>query len=174
MEQLKRSRKRERQVIDKEGYRANVGIVLSNTPGQLFWARRIGEDAWQFPQGGIREHETPEEALFRELNEEIGLQAEDVNIIGCTRDWLRYELPKGLIRRENKPLCIGQKQRWFLLELVSHESRVQLDAGEKPEFDQWRWVEHSRPAREVVEFKRAVYQQALDELLPLLRKRMVG
>lgn len=161
-------------MIDAEGYRANVGIVLCNKPGQLFWARRIGEDAWQFPQGGIRENETPEQALYRELTEEIGLQAEDVNLLGMTRDWLRYELPKGLIRRENKPLCIGQKQRWFLLELVSHESNVSLDRGDKPEFDMWRWVEHHRPAREVVEFKRHVYRQALDELLPLLGKRLAG
>lgn len=174
MEQLKRSAKRELQVIDTEGYRANVGIILCNTPGQLFWARRIGEDAWQFPQGGIRQHENPEEALFRELTEEIGLQADDVNILGCTRDWLRYDLPKGLIRRENKPVCIGQKQRWFLLELASHEDKVRLDIGDKPEFDMWRWIEHHRPAQEVVAFKRTVYQQALDELMPLVRSRLVG
>lgn len=161
-------------MIDTEGYRANVGIVLCNALGQLFWARRIGEDAWQFPQGGIREHETPEEALFRELAEEIGLQAHDVNVLGSTRDWLRYDLPKGLIRKENKPVCIGQKQRWFLLELVSHEQRVCLDAAEKPEFDTWCWIEHHRPAQEVVQFKRTVYQQALDELLPLLRSRLAG
>jgi len=174
MEQLKRYAKRELQVIDTEGYRANVGIVLCNKPGQLFWARRIGEDAWQFPQGGIRAYESPEEACFRELAEETGLQADDVNILGCTRDWLRYELPKALIRKENKPVCIGQKQRWFLLELVSHESKVRLDMVDKPEFDMWCWVEHHRPPREVVEFKQAVYQQALDELMPLLKNRLAS
>jgi len=161
-------------MIDSEGYRANVGIVLCNSLGKLFWARRIGEDAWQFPQGGIRQHESPEEALFRELTEEIGLCAEDVNILGCSRDWLRYELPKGLIRKENKPVCIGQKQRWFMLELVGHESSVRLDLGDKPEFDEWCWIEHHRPAQEVVDFKRFVYQQALDELMPLLKKRLAG
>ena len=161
-------------MIDPDGYRANVGIILCNTPGQLFWARRIGENAWQFPQGGIRQHESAEEALFRELKEEIGLAHHDVNVLGSTQDWLRYELPKGLIRKENKPVCIGQKQRWFMLELVSHESRVCLDTAEKPEFDEWKWIEHHRPAREVVDFKRGVYQQALDELMPLLGKRLAG
>ena len=161
-------------MIDTEGYRANVGIILCNAIGELFWARRIGEDAWQFPQGGIREHETAEQALFRELGEEIGLRDNDVNVLGCTRDWLRYRLPNGLIRTESKPLCIGQKQRWFLLELTSSESNVCLDMGNKPEFDQWCWVEHQRPVRDVVAFKRDVYQQALDELLPLLTKRMTG
>jgi putative (di)nucleoside polyphosphate hydrolase len=161
-------------VIDTEGYRANVGIVLCNAIGELFWARRIGEDAWQFPQGGIREHETAEQALFRELNEEIGLQDADVKVLGSTRDWLRYRLPEGLIRTESKPLCIGQKQRWFLLELTGPESNVCLDTGSRPEFDMWRWVEHQQPVQEVVAFKRDVYQQALDELLPLLTRRKTG
>ena len=161
-------------MIDTEGYRANVGIILSNTIGELFWARRIGEDAWQFPQGGIREHETAEQALFRELGEEIGLQDGDVKVLGCTRDWLRYKLPDGLIRTESRPLCIGQKQRWFLLELTGPESNVCLDLGNKPEFDQWCWVKHPHPVHNVVAFKRDVYQQALDELLPLLTKRMTG
>ena len=161
-------------MIDTEGYRANVGIILCNTVGELFWARRIGEDAWQFPQGGIRVSETAEQALFRELSEEIGLQDRDVKVLGCTRDWLRYRLPAGLVRTESKPVCIGQKQRWFLLELTGPETNVCLDTGNKPEFDMWQWVEHHRPVQEVVAFKRDVYQQALDELLPLLTRRKTG
>jgi putative (di)nucleoside polyphosphate hydrolase len=83
-------------------------------------------------------------------------------------------VPEGLIRTENKPLCIGQKQRWFLLELTGPESNVCLDTGSRPEFDMWRWVEHQQPVQEVVAFKRDVYQQALDELLPLLTRRKTG
>src|SRR4030067_3098825 len=85
------------QVIDEDGYRANVGIILCNQSGLVLWARRVGQDAWQFPQGGIRRDETPEQALYRELWEEIGLEPGHVAVIGCTRDWLAYRLPRHLI-----------------------------------------------------------------------------
>jgi len=158
------------QVIDSEGYRANVGIILCNPLGRLFWARRIGEQAWQFPQGGIRHNESPEQALYRELAEEIGLGREDVELIGSTRDWLRYRLPENLIRYNSKPVCIGQKQRWFLLHLLGNDSKVRLNASDVPEFDCWRWVTPNEPIREVVPFKRQVYRRALDELVPLIKK----
>jgi len=157
------------QVIDSDGYRPNVGIILSNRDGRLFWARRIGQDAWQFPQGGIRHNESPEQAMFRELTEETGLAAEDVEVIGCTGGWLRYRLPKKLIRHGRKPVCIGQKQVWYLLRLVGDEGRVRLDVSDKPEFDCWRWVNYWYPLQEVVAFKRAVYRLALQELAPLLK-----
>jgi len=162
----------ETQVIDREGYRHNVGIILFNPRGELFWARRIGENAWQFPQGGIRSEETPEQALYRELGEEIGLRPDDVELEGCTRNWLRYRLPRRFVRSRHKPTCIGQKQLWFLLRLVGPEGRVRLDATEKPEFDHWRWVDHEAPVNEVIEFKREVYQRALDELVPLIRSKL--
>jgi len=156
------------QVIDSDGYRLNVGIVLSNAQGRLFWAKRLGQEAWQFPQGGIRPRERPEDALFRELWEETGLLAEHVEIIGATRGWLRYRLPKRLIRRRSRPVCVGQKQRWFMLRLVGGEDCVCLDAAERPEFERWQWVEYWHPVREVVSFKRQVYRSVLSELAPLL------
>jgi len=155
-------------VIDSQGFRANVGIILCNDRGQLLWARRIRQDAWQFPQGGIQRNESPEEAVYRELMEEVGLGPEDVEIIGCTRGWLRYRLPKRFIRRGSKPRCIGQKQRWFMLRLVGDENHVRLDASEKPEFEEWRWVNYWDPLAEIVFFKRRVYQLALTELAPLI------
>jgi putative (di)nucleoside polyphosphate hydrolase len=155
-------------VIDSEGYRANVGIILCNERHRLLWARRIGQNAWQFPQGGIQHDESAEEALYRELNEEVGLTPEHVEIVGRTRGWLRYRLPKHLIRHHSQPLCIGQKQRWYLLRLLGSERDVRLDLSGAPEFDRWRWVSYWHPLREIVYFKRKVYQRALSELAPLL------
>lgn len=155
-------------MIDTEGYRANVGIILVNVDGSLFWAKRIGEDAWQFPQGGIRESESAEQAVFRELQEEVGVTKDSVEVIGSTQDWLRYDIPDHLIRRHQMPCCIGQKQRWFLLRFTGKESDVCLDSCDKPEFDQWRWIDQVEPPRSVISFKRDVYAEALKELLPLL------
>ena len=155
-------------MIDSDGYRPNVGIILCNDEGDLLWARRIGQDAWQFPQGGIQSHESPKEALFRELREEIGLESRHVEILGCTRDWLRYDLPKRFIRHGAQPVCIGQKQVWYLLKMLGTDDDVKLDVGEKPEFDGWRWVDYWYPINKVVSFKQEVYRCALEELAPLI------
>ncbi len=152
-------------MIDAEGFRPNVGIILMNDMGRLFWARRInGQDAWQFPQGGIKTNESPKEALFRELYEEVGLTDQQVEVVACTRGWLRYRLPKRLIRQGNVPLCVGQKQKWFLLRLNAEESAIDLNRFDKAEFDTWRWVSYWYPLGKVVAFKRDVYRRALKEL----------
>lgn len=155
-------------MIDSDGFRPNVGIILTNDHGQVFWARRIGQDAWQFPQGGIRRDESPEAALYRELREEVGLGEDDVAILGATEGWLRYRLPRHLVRRRQRPLCIGQKQVWFMLRLLGEESAVRLDLSERPEFDDWAWVPYWEPLRQVVFFKRGVYERALSQLAPLI------
>ena len=138
--------------------------MLANSQGQLLWARRIGQDAWQFPQGGISAGESPEAAMYRELQEEIGLQPEAVAVKACTRGWLRYRLPKRYIRKSQHPLCIGQKQKWFLLRMLAQDSEVRVDAHPKPEFDHWRWVSYWYPLSQVISFKREVYRSALKEL----------
>ncbi len=155
-------------VIDADGFRPNVGIVLSHADGRVLWARRIGQDAWQFPQGGIKRNETPETALYRELEEELGLKPEHVMLLGVTDDWLRYRLPSRLVRRGRHPVCIGQKQKWFLLRLIGSEDEIRFDRSATPEFDRWRWVDYWLPMAEVVSFKRDVYRRALHELAPLL------
>jgi putative (di)nucleoside polyphosphate hydrolase len=153
--------------IDADGFRANVGIILMNGVGDLFLGGRTGGRGWQFPQGGIRPDEDIESALYRELNEEIGLDATDVRLLGSTRSWLRYRLPSQYVRRNSTPLCIGQKQRWFLLRFEASDERFRFDATGEPEFERWRWVPFWTPVREVIYFKRQVYARALHELGPL-------
>jgi putative (di)nucleoside polyphosphate hydrolase len=150
--------------IDAQGFRANVGIVLIRDGGEVFLGSRSDGRGWQFPQGGVRRDESPEQALFRELHEEVGLERNDVEVIASTRSWLRYRLPRQYVRRRSMPLCIGQKQRWFLLRMVGDEQRLKFDVTERPEFDDWRWVDYWSPVREVIYFKRIVYARALDEL----------
>lgn len=153
--------------IDAEGFRANVGIILIDGAARVLIAGRRGRGGWQFPQGGIRPDEQAETAMFRELHEEVGLEPRDVEVVGSTGGWLRYRLPERFIRRERTPLCIGQKQRWFLLQLKAEVGRVRFDCSEQPEFDRCRWVDYWRPVKEVVYFKRPVYVRALHELAPL-------
>ena len=150
--------------IDASGFRANVGIVLVRGKGDVFLGGRTGGRGWQFPQGGIGRDEDPEEGMFRELKEEIGLEPGDVRIIASTRGWLRYRLPAQYLRRNARQTCIGQKQRWFMLEMISGEDRFRFDTTATPEFESWRWVDYWAPVREVIYFKRAVYARALDEL----------
>lgn len=158
-------------VIDRAGYRLNVGIILVNGFGRVFWGRRQGHDAWQFPQGGLSQGETAITAMFRELREEVGLDKNDVDILGVTRRWLKYRLPKQYLRHGSVPLVIGQKQKWFLLRLLSNEQKVRLDLSDSPEFDSWRWIDFHEPEQQVIFFKRQVYTQALKELEPLLKQR---
>jgi len=150
--------------IDDEGFRANVGIILTNDRGKLMLAGRVGSKGWQFPQGGMLRGEEPEQAMYRELREEVGLEAADVEVLGMTSDWLRYRLPKKFIRRNSTPLCIGQKQRWFMLNLLASPDCLRFDLGDEPEFDRVRWVDFWRPVNEVIYFKRRVYACALHEL----------
>ena len=153
--------------IDEHGFRANVGIILINNFDQVLLGGRIGTKGWQFPQGGMHPCERIEDAMYRELKEEIGLEPRDVDLVGVTQDWLRYRLPKRYVRRNEKPVCIGQKQRWCLLRLLGKQELIRFDATNKPEFDRCRWVDYWTPAKEVIYFKRQVYMCALKELAPL-------
>ena len=150
-------------MIDDDGYRPNVGIVICNKEGQVLWARRYGQHSWQFPQGGINPGESPEQAMYRELYEGVGLTRKDVRILAVTRNWLRYKLPKRLVRWDTKPVCIGQKQRWFLLQLLCEDKEVNVTRSKSPEFDGWRWVTYWYPDRQVVSFKRDVYRRVMKE-----------
>lgn len=152
-------------MIDRDGYRPNVGIVLCNARNEVFWGKRVRQDAWQFPQGGIQHGEAPEEAMYRELMEEVGLAREHVRVLGRTRDWLRYDVPTEWVRRDGRNSHYrGQKQIWFLLRLTGRDTDVRLRASDHPEFDAWRWHDYWASVEAVVDFKREVYRLALTEL----------
>jgi putative (di)nucleoside polyphosphate hydrolase len=157
-------------MIDRDGYRPNVGIIICNWKNEVFWGKRVKEHSWQFPQGGIKLGETPERAMFRELHEEVGLTRPHVQILGRTRDWLRYDVPERWLRRDWRGNYKGQKQIWYLLRLTGRDSDVHLRASEKPEFDAWRWNDYWVPLESVIEFKREVYQLALNELAKYLHR----
>lgn len=153
-------------LIDQDGFRLNVGIVIAAPDGRVLWARRIGQNTWQFPQGGIDAGETPRAAMYRELGEELGLAPDDVTLETETSGWHRYRLPKRCIHYDEHPVCVGQKQKWFLLKPVNAGSLLHVNFAstrEKPEFDGWRWVSYWYPIRQVVNFKRDVYRRVLTE-----------
>jgi putative (di)nucleoside polyphosphate hydrolase len=163
-------------MLDRDGYRPNVGIVLANQRNEVFWGKRVNQHAWQFPQGGIQHGETPIQAMYRELGEEIGLQQAHVRVLGRTREWLRYDVPEKWARHKDRDLSSpadapasrspyrGQKQIWFLLRLTGRDCDVRLRASGHPEFDAWRWNDYWVPLDAVIDFKREVYRQALIEL----------
>ncbi|MDR0226946.1 MAG: RNA pyrophosphohydrolase [Burkholderiaceae bacterium] len=155
-------------MLDRDGFRPNVGIILLNQKNQVFWGKRIRTHSWQFPQGGIDRGETPEQAMFRELHEEVGLMPNHVRVVARTRDWLRYEVPDRYIRRDARGHYKGQKQIWYLLQLMGHDWDLNLRATDHPEFDAWRWNDYWVPLDVVVEFKRGVYEMALTELARFL------
>lgn len=149
-------------IIDHNGYRRGVGIVVCDGRGRVLLARRSDRRGWQFPQGGVRQGEPPRAAMYRELREELGLEPSHVRVIGRMGQWVSYKLPVRY-RRSNSAGCIGQKQLWWLLKLTSGDGSVRPDLCEHPEFDDWRWVNYWLPAKKVVFFKRAVYRDVLSE-----------
>ncbi len=155
--------------LDRDGYRPNVGLIVCNQQGQVLWARRVRRDGWQFPQGGVEYRESPREAAYRELYEEVGLFPHHVHLIGSTDKWYRYDVPHASRKRGG---FRGQKQQWFLFHFTGEEEEICLDRGKKPEFDGWRWVDYWQPLQDIIEFKRDVYHQAMHELAPLLKKNL--
>ena len=155
-------------MIDSDGFRPNVAMVIMNNDGRVFWAQRSNNDGWQFPQGGMHTDETPLEAMYRELREETGLSKKQVQLLGSTPGWLRYQLPRRFQRTDSKPLCIGQKQVWFLLKLLDDNAQFDFTTTGEPEFRDFRWVDFWYPADNVIRFKRRVYRQALTLLDPMM------
>lgn len=147
-------------------YRSGVGIMLLNPRNEVFVGRRIrGPDvAWQMPQGGIKSGELPHMAALRELREEVG--TDNVEILAESRGWLRYDLPADLIGKVWGGRWRGQQQNWFAVRFLGSDSDINL-ATEEPEFSAWRWVPVTALPGLIVDFKRQVYLEVLQEFREL-------
>ena len=147
-------------------YRRGVGLMLFNPAGLVWVGRRLDQkgEAWQMPQGGIDEGETPEQAALRELEEEIGTGS--AAIVGESAGWVTYDLPPELVGVAWKGRYRGQKQKWFALRFTGRDSDIDIDT-EHPEFAEWRWVEFDRLVELIVPFKRELYRQVTAEFADL-------
>ena len=150
-----------------KNYRKGVGIVIVNAKGQFFLGKRIGAEAWQFPQGGIDEGENPEESLYRELHEETGLVKDKVTIVAVSKKWLVYHIPHVYQRLNRK--YDGAMQKWFLLKLTGTNEDVNLNAVNEAEFDAWKWADRNTAINSVIRFKKAVYASIFAEFADVLK-----
>ena len=155
-------------MLDENGYRYNVGIIIINDRKQVFWAKRNGKDAWQFPQGGIKKGESIKLAMYRELKEETGIGSADVEILGRTKNWLYYDVPKNFIKKESRSSYKGQRQIWFLLRFNGLDTNIIFPQTRESEFDAWKWIEFSEAPNMVIQFKKHIYSSALLELAPMV------
>ena len=147
--------------MDKKNYRRGVGMIIMNNDG-LFWlGKRLNTKAWQFPQGGIDKGESVREAMYRELQEETGLNQESVEIVSISKRWLVYHIPH-VFQRHNKKFD-GAMQKWYLLKLIGEESCVNLNATGHAEFDDWKWGDKETAIKSVIKFKRDVYKSIFKE-----------
>lgn len=143
-------------------YRLGVGIMLVNQAGMIFVGRRIDRsaEAWQMPQGGIEEGESPKHAALRELREELGTA--QVEIVTSTESWLQYDLPDEVVKRRPHDGWQGQMQKWFLMRFNGKDSDIDV-AAKHPEFSDWKWVPADELVRLIVPFKRPLYVAVLEE-----------
>ena len=149
-------------------YRRGVGVILFNARGQVFSAQRrdMISEAWQMPQGGIDEGETPLQAAFRELGEEIGTDKADV--LAESREWYRYDLPEDLVPRIWGGRFRGQEQKWYAFRFRGVDRDINIET-ESPEFRAWRWAALEELPRMIVPFKRRLYERLVEEFSHLAK-----
>jgi len=146
----------------KTGYRLNVAMIVLNKDNKVLFCKRRNTENWQFPQGGVDENENIESAMFRELNEEVGLERDNVAIKAVSQNLIYYDIPKNIRSRVLGGKFKGQAQKYFLLKLISGD--VDLNIENTPEFDKHSWVPFWYPLNQVVDFKKEAYRSALIEL----------
>ena len=139
-------------------YRQCAGIVLFNGSGMVLVGKRIDQitEAWQMPQGGIDENEEPLEAALRELKEEINTA--NVEILAESKNWYTYDLPKNLREKLWKGMYRGQNQKWFAMKYLGDDNQIQPQSVEKPEFNDWKWIDIEDLPRVAIKFKQDIYR----------------
>jgi putative (di)nucleoside polyphosphate hydrolase len=145
----------------KTGYRLNVAMIVLNEDNKVLFCKRRNTENWQFPQGGVDENENIESAMFRELNEEVGLEKDNVEIKAVSQNLIYYDIPKSIRSRVLGGKFNGQAQKYFLLKLISGD--VDLNRENTPEFDEYSWVPFWYPLNQAVDFKKEAYRSALIE-----------
>jgi putative (di)nucleoside polyphosphate hydrolase len=152
--------------LDRLPYRRGVGIMLLNALGEVFVAQRIDmpSDAWQMPQGGIDEGETPEAAAWREMEEEIGTRS--AKLLAESRSWHRYDLPAELVPKLWQGRYRGQEQKWFAFRFTGRDSDIAIDSAHA-EFSAWKWTPMAVLPQLIVPFKRRLYSELIAEFGPL-------
>ena len=143
-------------------YRPGAGVMLLNRQGKALVGQRLDStlEAWQLPQGGLDEGETPEEGAYRELEEETGVNRRHVEIIARCPEQLTYDLPDDLVGKMWKGKWRGQRQTWFLMRFLGEDKDVDLET-EEPEFRAWKWADPAELPALIVPFKTKLYEDVL-------------
>ncbi len=160
---------------DQNKYRLNVGIMIINSQGLIWMGKRrhtlSSPFSYQMPQGGIDPGETPEQTLWRELYEEVGLSQNECKVLAVSKNWYTYLIPP---EHKMRSKYAGQKQKWFLLQLTCPDETVCLNKTDYPEFSSFKWMTPEEAKNAVIPFKREVYQKVLAEFAPYLNAMKNG
>lgn len=154
--------------MDFKDYRRGVGMVVINHEKKIFIGQRFDKDkaAWQMPQGGIDNDETPEQACLRELGEETGILS-NYKIIDKTKNWYSYDLPRNLQKKLWRGKYKGQVQQWFILDFFGNDTEINIKT-KHPEFKNWKWANKEELMKLVVPFKRELYENTFTEFSKFL------
>ena len=144
-------------------YRRCVGMMILNTKNEILVGRRLDHPSgyWQMPQGGIDKDEIPEEAVWREMMEEIGTNK--AKLLNTSSQWLNYDIPQNTL--DTLPwgkIYVGQTQKWFVFRFTGQDSDINVGT-ENPEFDEWKWAKYESLIDNIVPFKREIYKKVIEE-----------